>query len=138
MMFGAVVEKTQPKSVFWAGVLTVLSALGLWFLAGFIFVFGEALGSSVSQLWVIGYSGLAAAWGALLLMDAILVFRGMRIGYFLSMVLWVLTFAAAVWWAALWIGLASLPSLYFIYYALYAAVCFVLFLRSDIRTYFGT
>jgi|SRR5271157_2863607 len=139
MMFGAAVERTQPRGVFWAGVLTVLGALGLWLLAGFIFVFGETPGSSVSQLWVIGYTGLAAAWGAFLLMDAILVFRGIRIGYFLSMVLWFLTFAAAVWWAAQAILLTSnpLPVLPIIYYALYAVVCFALFLRSNVRTYFG-
>jgi hypothetical protein len=140
MMFGAAVEETRPKGVFWAGVLTVLGALGLWFLAGFTFVFGLTPGSSVSQLWVIGYGGLAGGLGALLLLDAILVFRGMRIGYFLSMVLWFLTFAAAVWWAAHAILLASnlLSVLPIIYYALYTVVCFALFLRSNVRTYFGT
>jgi hypothetical protein len=139
MMLGAVVEKTQPEGVFWVDLLTLLSALGLCFAALFIFVSGQAPWSSVSQLWVIEYTGLFGVWGVLLFVDVVLVFRGMRIGYFLSMVLWVLIFAADVWWGlGLLNGFNISISLYFIYYALYSVVCFAYFLRSNVRTYFGT
>jgi hypothetical protein len=58
------------------------------------------------------------------------------------MVLWVLTFAADVW-GSFFFGLlhgssiVSSGGLYFAYYALYSIVCFVYFLKSNIRTYFG-
>ena len=139
MMFGAVMEKTRPEGVSWAVFLTVLSVLGLWFAAFFIFVLGLASGSSVSQLWVIEYTGLFGVWGVLLLVDAVLVLRRMRIGYFLSMALWVLIFAADVWLGSfgLFRGIFVPIDLYFIYYALYSVVCFALFLRSNVRRYFG-
>ena len=139
MMLAAVMEKTQPEGVSWVDFLTLLSILGLWFAAWFIFVNGQTSGSSISQMWVIEYTGLTGGWGVLLLVDAILVFRGMRIGYFLSMASWVLTFAADVWWGLGVLKGFNIPSaLYFTYYALYAVVCFAYFLSSNVRKYFDT
>jgi len=144
MILGAVVEKTQPPGVFWAGVLNVLGALGLWFAAWVIFDLGETPGSSVSQLWVIKLIGLFGGWGVLMLVDAVLVFRGMRIGYFLSMPLWALTFAAVVSGSLVLFNgsyfafLITPAGWYILYYVLYPAVCFARFLKSDVRTYFGT
>ena len=139
---GDILERIQPTGVFSVGVLTVLSALGLLIAAFFIFVFGQSPGASVSEDWVIRGVGLFGGCGALYFADAVLIFRGIRIGYYLSMILWVLTFGVDVWWSY-FLGLfnadnfVSLVGLYFVYYALYSIVCFVYFMRSNVRTYFG-
>jgi hypothetical protein len=135
------VEKIQPEGVFLVGVLTVLSALGLWFFAFIIFALEQATEASVVS--IIRDVGLFGGWGFLFLGDAVLVLRGIRPGYFLSMVLWFLTFACDVWYSSqlgLFSGgsVFSLGGLYLVYYAMYSIVCFVYFLRRSVRTYFGT
>jgi len=138
-----VLEKTQPEGVFFVGVLTMLSALGLLFVALFIFIFEQTPGSSVTQMLVARDVALYGGWGLLLLADAFLILRGTRIAYFLSLVLWLLTLAADLWWSFS-IGLFSQGSifsiggLYLAYYALYSILCFAYFSRSSVKTYFGT
>jgi hypothetical protein len=131
------VERDRPKGVFLAGVLTVLGALGLWYVT-FIFL---SLGQGSEAMLMIIYYGLFGGGGALSLVDAVLVFRGMRAGYFLSIILWVVIFAVDIWWVS-YVGLFSGGSIisfggvYFVYYALYSVVCFAYFMRSSVRTYF--
>ena len=146
-MCGVVLERIQPGGVFSVGVLTVLGSLGLLLFALWFFVLGISVQGSalpmerLSLVFVIEVTGLFGGWGILLLMDAVLIFRGMRIGYFLSMVSWILTLAADVllsYHLGLFDGtsIAPLGALPFLFYALYPIVGFVYFLRSNVKTYF--
>ena len=139
--FGAVLKRIRPQGVFSVGVLTALGALGLLLTAYIIFDFGQSAGASVTTSWVFDVTFPFGCGGVLYLVDSVLILRGIRFGYFLSMVLWVLTLVSVVLW-----GLSlslfnssnfSVVELCFLCYALYSIVCFTYFIRPNVRTYFG-
>ena len=134
-------EKTQPEGVFAVGVLTVLSAAVFLFIAIIAFGFGGISGTfSTEQLIMNRLFVLLVGGGVLLLVDAALIFRGLRAGYFLSIILWFLTLVGVVWGSNFFgffgSGIAVVASPFF-YYALYCVACLAYFLTYNVRTYFG-
>lgn len=95
-------------------------------------------GGYSTNIATIIYPGLvfSIGGGALLLVDAVLIFRGMRAGYFLSIILWVLILAVDVWGISSpdigFFGIISAPAL------AYCVACLAYFLTHNVRTYFGT
>jgi hypothetical protein len=140
-VLGDYVGKAQPLGVFLVGALTVLSALGVWLFALIILFVETAF--ETTEVVVVRDVGLLVGLGGLFLVDAVLVLKGVRIGYFLSMVLWFLTFAFNIWWD-FYLGLfsggpiISPAGLFALYFTLYPIVCFIYFLTNSVRKYFGT
>lgn len=132
MMFGGVLEKIQPLGIFVVGVLTVLSGLALLVFGYLAFVLG---GFSTNIVTII-YPGLvfSIGGGALLLVDAALIFRGMRAGYFLSIISWFIISVVDVW------GISSIGFFGIIDASAlaYCVACLAYFLTHNVRTYFGT
>ena len=136
-------ERIQPLGVFLVGLLTVITALGTWFFA-FIFILPAAAypgGISESPFpnvnTAIVLTGLTVAFGTLLLADAVLIFRGMRTGYFLSMASWIVLIITDIWLGygfGLFIG-------YFIpitaFLILYPFFSFAYFSTQKVKTYFS-
>ena len=134
-------ERTQPTGVFVVGVLTVLAALGLLFFA--LILSGQANEASynvtIALVFLVGD-------GILLLVDGAFIFLGVRTGYFLSIILWVLTLSVDAWFVLILVHavillalpLLALPFSPFFYYALYCVVSFGYFLTHNVRNYFGT
>ncbi len=134
--FGDAVERVQPAGVDLVFLFTVLTALGAWFFA-FLF-FGFATGNEGNSLWFM-YAGLIAALGALLFADAVLVFRGMRVGYFLSMASWIVLLVFGIW-LGYWFVLLSANvywNLLIVYLVLYPFLSFAYFSTKRVKTYFS-
>jgi hypothetical protein len=134
------VEKIQPQGVFLVGVLTILSALVILVFA----VIALGLGSGGNRLPEITAAGLIGGFGVLFLMDAVLIFRGMRTGYYLSMTLWIVLLSVVCYgyYSLFSVGLYFELNLYtlllYVYPLLYPVFCLVYFLRKSVRGYFGT
>ncbi len=132
-------EKIQPEGIFLVGVMTVLTALEVGLFA-LLYWFGRS-GESYS-LRQITEAGLIGGFGVLLLMDAVLIFRSKRTGYYLSMALWIVLFSAVCYYdyrffsaGAYFMAFGALLNVYNI---LYPIICLVYFLRKNVRTYFCT
>jgi len=131
------VERVQPVGVYLVGIFTVLTALGAWFFA-FLFS-GFATGNEGNSLWFV-YAGLIAVFGALLVADAVLIFLGMRAGYFLSMASWILLLLFD-FWLGYWLVSVGVHTdvdfnLLIMYVVLYPLLSFAYFSTKRVKTYF--
>jgi hypothetical protein len=83
------------------------------------------------------YIGLIAAFGTLFIADAVLIIRGMRAGYFLSMASWILLLLFDFWLGYMF----GLNNVYFnpliVYLVLYPCLSFVYFSTKRVKTYFS-
>jgi hypothetical protein len=143
-------KKIQPKGVFIVGLLTVLSALTIGFLAFQLWTYGtsNAVRSTPEDLIIVALIG---GFGVLILADAILIFRGVRAGWYLSIALWIVLLAYALMMimgiiiALIALGRIAVNQsnwvwfiLFFVCPLLYPVICLVYFLRKSVREYFGT
>jgi hypothetical protein len=133
------VGTARPFGITLVSIWTVITALGtlLFGLILYTLAIGEV---NPNNLFVFG--GFVSVVVIVLLIDAVLVFRGVKAGYFLSMAMWTLVFCLGVlqtyWSSGYGLSAFSLPSNpYFDYAALYTIVCFVYFLRKNVRAFFG-
>jgi hypothetical protein len=131
-------DRIQPQGVFVVGVLTTLSALVILYLA---FVALHFISWSIIVVLVGGF-------GVLLLADAVLIFRGVRVGWYLSIVLWVVLLSGlCILYSSLFFpivgGSATFSGgylqfvLYVICPLLYPAICLMYFLKENVKRYFG-
>jgi len=143
-------ERIQPQGVFAAGILTTLSALSVFFLAFLTYEIGTDPLLHDSSGWII--TVLFGGFGVLLLADAILIFRGVRAGWYLSIVLWVVLLSGLcviyyrlflpVVSGSATLGDANLQTIGGVVVRmcplLYPAICLMYFLKKSVREYFGT
>jgi len=85
------VKKNRPSGLIAVGILTVFAALAIFYLAlviwivwGFLYGAGSYV-TTVYFLFVVGF-------GVLVLIDAISILSGVRFGWHLSIVVWILMF----------------------------------------------
>jgi hypothetical protein len=138
-------DRIQPHDVFVLGVLTTLSALAVFYLAFFFYKFGTE-----PLVWAVAV--LVGGFGVLLLADAILIFRGVRAGWYLSIVLWVVLLSGlCILYYDLFLPVArgsatfgdvNLQTIGIIVLTmcplLYPAIGLTYFLKKNVRGYFGT
>ena len=143
-------ERIQPQGVFAVGILTTLSALAVFFLSFLTYEISTDPLLHDSSGWTMAV--LFGGFGVLLLADAILIFRGVRAGWYLSIVLWVVLlsglcvlyyglFLPAVRGSAT-LGDVNLQKIGVIALTmcplLYPTSCLMYFLKKSVRGYFGT
>jgi hypothetical protein len=143
-------ERIQPQGVFAVGILTTLSALAVFYLAFLAYYISIDPLLHDSSGWTM--AALFGGFGVLLLADAILIFRGMRAGWYLSIVLWVVLlsglciiyyrlFLPVVRGSATF-GDVNLQTIGVIALTmcplLYPAIGLMYFLKKSVREYFGT
>jgi len=142
-------DRIQPHGVFALSIITTLSALAMFYLA-FLFykMYAEPLLHDSSGLAMVVLFG---GFGVLLLADAILIFRGMRAGWYLSIVLWVVLLCGlCILYYGLFLPVANgsatlgdvnLQTIGFIVLTmcplLYPAIGLTYFLKKNVRRYFG-
>lgn len=143
-------ERIQPQGVFAVGILTTLSALAVFFLSFLTYEISTDPLLHDSSGWTMAV--LFGGFGVLLLADAILIFRGVRAGWYLSIVLWaVLMSGLCVLYYSLFLPLVrgsatlgdvNLQKIGVIALTmcplLYPASCLMYFLKKSVRGYFGT
>jgi CxxC-x17-CxxC domain-containing protein len=130
------VERVQPVGVSLVCLFTVLTAIGAWSIAMFFFSVWAQVGEPTTLALTL--MGLIAAFGALFIADAVLIFLGMRAGYFLSMASWVLLILFDIWlvyWVRPSFGM-FIPII--AYLILYPFFSFAYFSTERVKTYFST
>ena len=108
--------KNRPIGVTTVGILTVFSALAIFYLALVIWAVsilgggygGYGAGSNVHAVYILAVVG----FGVLVLVDAISILRGERFGWHLSIFVWILTFIFLCIVYYVW-GLVGYFGLYF-------------------------
>ena len=143
-------ERIQPQGVFAVGVLTTLSALAVFYLAFLTYDVGADPLLRDSSGWIMAV--LFGGFGVLLLADTILIFRGVRAGWYLSIVLWgvLLSGLCIIYYGIFFpvvrgsatLGDVNLQTIRVIALTmcplLYPASCLMYFLKKNVRRYFGT
>jgi hypothetical protein len=143
-------ERIQPQGVFAVCILTTLSALAVFYLAFLAYSISIDPLLHDSSGWIM--AALFGGFGVLLLADAILIFRGVRAGWYLSIVLWVVLLSGlCIIYYCLFLpvvrGSATLGDVNLqtigvialtICPLLYPASCLMYFLKKNVRRYFGT
>lgn len=143
-------ERIQPQGVFAVGILTTLSALAMLYLAFLTYDVSADPLLRDSSGWIMAV--LFGGFGVLLLADTILIFRGVRAGWYLSIVLWgVLLSGLCIIYYGIFLpvvrgsatlGDVNLQTIGVIALTmcplLYPASCLMYFLKKNVRRYFGT
>jgi hypothetical protein len=83
---GECMTRSRPMGVTTAGILTIFSALALFYLALSIWLVSALIGPLA---WS-GYLFYVLGFGVILLVDAVLILRGVRFGWHFSVVAWIL------------------------------------------------
>lgn len=146
-------ERIQPGGVFAVGVLTILSALAIGFLAFSAWIY-ETNNAPLVRPDPVGLTLalLTGGFGVLLLADAVLILRGVRAGWYLSIALWTVLlsgvcvvyyglFSPVVRGSATLVGGYLQQTEFVLLLAcplLYPVSCLTYFLKKNAREYFGT
>ncbi|MGA3191307.1 MAG: hypothetical protein ABSD73_02195 [Candidatus Bathyarchaeia archaeon] len=80
--------RSRPMGVTTVGILTIFSALALFYLALSIWLVSALMGPFA---WS-GFESYVLGFGVILLVDAVSILRGVRFGWHFSVVVWILMF----------------------------------------------